>query len=50
MWEFGWDYYIDPQTLLNSLEDKGTLEIRLKKALEAENYILAEKIKKQLEE
>ncbi len=48
LFEFGWDYYIDPQTLLNSLDDKATLEIRLERALEAEDYLLAEKIRKQL--
>lgn len=48
MWEQGWDYYVDPQTLLNSLEDRHTLEMRLEKALETEDYFLAEKIRKQL--
>ena len=49
MWELGWDYYVDPTTLLDSLEDKATLEIKLQRALDVEDYILAEKIKKQLE-
>lgn len=46
LFEFGWDYYIDPLTLLDSLEDKSTLQMRLDKALEEEDYILAEKIRK----
>ena len=49
IWELGWDYYIDPTSLLDSLEDRATLEIKLQRALDAEDYILAEKLKKQLE-
>ena len=64
IWDEGWNFYIDPNKFfvkelrkekLEKIEseiklDKSILEEQLKKAIETENYELAEKLKKKLEE
>ena len=49
----GWDYYIDPLSLLTDIDDviiisKEQLEDQLEKALEDENYELASVLKEKL--
>ena len=51
IWDDGWDYYIDPQTLIDGLEiklDNKTIQEQIKKAIENEDYELAEKLKAKL--
>jgi hypothetical protein len=51
IWDEGWDFYVDPTTLLNGLEikmDVSTIEEQIKKAIENEDYELAEKLKSKL--
>lgn len=48
MWDEGWNYYVDPNSLLedeSSIVDIDMLEIRLKNAIDREDYELASKIK-----
>lgn len=54
LWSDGWDNYVDPYTLLDGNEDfiKGTsvsLQDQLDMAIENEDFMLAEKLRKQLE-
>lgn len=47
MWYNGWDYYIDPNSLLDDnflIIDETTIEQQLKEAIETENYTLASKL------
>jgi len=49
LWDEKWEYYIDPNTLSEigiPLIDSSTLETQLKNAITSENYELATKIKK----
>ena len=51
VWDEGWDLYFDPQKLLEGLEpkfDASNLEEQIKKAIENEDYELAEKLKAKL--
>jgi len=50
LWEDGWDFYVEPLTLLNSSEKRDILEKRLQHAIDMEDYSSAEEIKKQIEE
>jgi hypothetical protein len=50
IWDDGWDYYIDPSNLLESILPEEALEDRLKRALVQEDYELAEKLKKLIED
>lgn len=49
----GWEFYVDPKSLLtidySQKVDKKTLEIELQKAIDSENYELAEEIKKKIQ-
>jgi hypothetical protein len=50
-WQSGWEYYVDPKTLMEGEEFKFTdlsIEQQIERAVEAEDYELAEKLKKQL--
>jgi hypothetical protein len=54
LWSDGWDNYIDPLSLIDGNEDfvKGTsysIETQIEKALKEEDYVLADKLKKDLE-
>lgn len=47
----GWDFYVDPKTLVEGFEtiiDKITIEEQIEKAVEEENYELAEKLRLKL--
>lgn len=51
MWDEGWEHYIEPSTLFNGSEiiiDKSTIEEQIRKAVENEDYELAEKLKSKL--
>lgn len=51
VWDEGWELYIDPKKLLEGFEvpmDNKTLEEQIQKAVEAENYELAETLRKRL--
>jgi len=51
IWDEGWDYFIDPLTLIEgneSIFDKSTLEQKIKDAIANEDYELAEKLKHKL--
>ena len=48
LWDDGWEYWVDPDTLLGNIISSDTLEKKLKKALDDEDYELADKIKKLL--
>jgi hypothetical protein len=51
IWDEGWDFFVDPQKLLDGFEpkiDKKFIEDKLKEAIEKEDYELAEKLKKKL--
>jgi len=49
IWQNGWDYYTEPESLFTNLYDKYTLELKLKKALENEDYEEAQRIRKLIE-
>lgn len=51
IWDEGWDLYVDPKKLLEGFEpkmDNQTIEEQIKKAIENEDYKLAEKLKSKL--
>lgn len=51
IWDEGWDLYVDPKKLLEGFEpkmDNQTIEEQIKKAIENEDYELAEKLKSKL--
>jgi hypothetical protein len=51
IWDEGWDSFIDPKKLLEGFEpkmDKQTIEEQIKKAIENEDYELAQKLKSKL--
>jgi hypothetical protein len=48
LWDEGWGYWVDPETLLENIISDETLEKKLNKALLEEDYELANKIKKLL--
>ena len=51
IWDEGWDLFIDPKKLLEGFEPKmdvSTIEEQIKKAIENEDYELAEKLKSKL--
>ena len=48
LWDEGWGYWVDPETLLENIISDETLEKKLNKALSEEDYELANKIKKLL--
>jgi hypothetical protein len=51
IWDEGWDLFIDPKKLLEGFEpkmDASTIEEQIKKAIENEDYELAEKLKSKL--
>ena len=50
LWDDGWDNWVDPDTLLENIIPIETLEEKLKKALKDEDYELATKIRKLLNE
>jgi hypothetical protein len=53
IWDEGWDSYVDPLELLNGFEpklDNVTIEEQIQKAIRVEDYELAEKLKKKLED
>ena len=47
-WDEGWDYWVDPNTLLDNILDEKQINIKLSEAIEEENYELADKLKKML--
>jgi hypothetical protein len=49
IWDDGWDYYVDPENLLADILPRELLEDKLNKAVEEEDYILAERLRKLLE-
>ena len=49
IWDDGWDYYVDPENLLADILPREILENKLNKAVEEEDYILAERLRKLLE-
>ena len=51
IWDEGWDLYVDPKKLLEGFEpkmDNQIIEEQIKKAIENEDYELAEKLKSKL--
>lgn len=51
IWDEGWDLYVNPKKLIEGFEpkmDKLAIEEQIKKAIENENYELAEKLKSKL--
>ena len=49
IWDDGWDYFVDPENLLADILPREVLEDKLDKALEEEDYRLAERLRKLLE-
>ncbi len=47
-WDEGWDYWIDPNTLLDNILDEKQIKSKLSEALDEENYELADKLQKML--
>ncbi len=48
LWDDGWEYWVDPETLLGNIISQETLLEKLENALKDEDYELANKIKKLL--
>ena len=51
IWDGGWDYYIEPATLLEGIDsviDDSAIEEQIKKAIENEDYELAKKLQQKL--
>lgn len=48
LWDDGWEYWVNPETLLGNIISKETLLEKLETALKDEDYELANKIKKLL--
>ena len=49
-WDEGWDYWIDPETLLDNVLDERKIKDKLDEAISEENYELANKLQKMLDE
>ncbi len=47
-WDEGWDYWVDPNTLLDNILDEKQIKSKLSEALDEENYELADKLQKML--
>jgi len=51
IWDEGWDYYFDPEKFIEGEEkqiDDSIIEEQIRKAIEVEDYELAEKLKSKL--
>ena len=49
-WDEGWDYWVDPESLLNNILDKRQIKSKLAVAIAEENYELADKLQKMLKD
>jgi len=49
-WDEGWDYWVDPNTLLDNILDEKQIKSKLSEALDEENYELADKLKNMLKD
>ena len=47
-WDEGWDYWIDPNTLLDNILDEKQIKSKLSEAIAEENYELANQLQKML--
>jgi len=47
-WDEGWDYWVDPNTLLDNILDEKQIKSKLSEAIAEENYELADKLQKML--
>jgi len=47
-WDEGWDYWVDPNTLLDNILDEKQIKSKLSEAIAEENYELANKLQKML--
>jgi len=47
-WDEGWDYWVDPESLLNNVLDEKQINVKLSEAIAEENYELADKLQKML--
>lgn len=52
IWDDGWEYWVDPVTLINEepKKSKAELQAKIDMAIETENYEEAEKLKQEMEE
>ena len=49
-WDEGWDYWVDPENLLDNILDNKQIKSKLAKAIAVENYELADKLQKMLKD
>ena len=47
-WDEGWDYWVDPENLLDNVLDNKQIKSKLAEAIAVENYELADKLQKML--
>jgi hypothetical protein len=47
-WDEGWDYWVDPNTLLDNILDEKQIKSKLSEAIAEENYELANQLQKML--
>ena len=47
-WDEGWDYWVDPENLLDNILDNKQIKSKLAEAIALENYELADKLQKML--
>jgi len=47
-WDEGWDHWVDPNTLLDNILDEKQIKSKLSEAIAEENYELANKLQKML--
>ena len=48
IWDEGWEYWVDPMSITKNHIPKYIIEEQINKAIDSENYELADRLKKQL--